>query len=199
MENTIREEAEKVAKEAKFLRSTLFDSPGWQDLGVKDGVHGYKKKEGSTVYIKGITTVPHPPKKVADFIWDPANSNKFETNVGFFKILHNFGMIRIEHKMKNLPWPVANRDMVTSASRENIGKDIHIVTKSIEIGVPQEKRIVRATNFITSYYMKDIEDKSTEISYMTGVNPNGSIPGFIISQLSERQAFHLSKIRDNLV
>lgn len=198
MESSIREQAEKVAEEAKTLRSVLLESTGWQDLGVKDGVHGYKKTEKGTVYLKGISTVPHPPKKVADFIWDPLNNSKFESQIGFFKILHNFGMIRIEHKMKNLPWPVYNRDMVSVALREEIGKDTQIITKSIDIGEPIPNRIVRATNFVSSYYLKDIEEKSTEINYITGVNPNGSIPLFLINILAERQAFHLSKIRDNL-
>ena len=199
MESSIREQAEKVAQEAKTLRSVLLESAGWQDLGVKDGVHGYKKRENGTVYLKGTSTVPHPPKKVADFIWDPLNNSKFESQIGFFKILNNFGMIRIEHKMKNLPWPVYNRDMVCVALREDIGKDVQIITKSIDIGVPLANRMVRATNEVSSYYLKDVDEKSTEINYITGVNPNGSIPGFIINLLADRQAFHLSKIRDNLV
>lgn len=198
MEGQIREQAEKVAQEALTIRATLLAAPDWRDLGESDGVHGYQREQGEDVFIKGVAMVNFPPQDVADFIWNPANRVKFDSDLGFFNVLHDFGNIRVEHQLKNLPWPVDNRDMVSMNKRENVGEDIHIYSRSIQLDVPLAEKTVRADGILNSYYLKNIEDIATEILYVSGANPRGSIPHLIINQLAGKQAFHLSKIRDSL-
>ena len=198
MEGQIREQAEKVSQEALELRSALLAASDWQGLGESNGVHGHKRELGEDVFVKGIATVNFPPQEVADFIWNPANREKFESDLGFFNVLHDFGTSRVEHVLKKLPWPVDNRDMVSICKRENVGEDVHIYSRSIELDVPLAEKTVRAFGLLNSYYLKNIEDIATEIIYLAGANPRGSIPHLIVNQLAGQQAFHLSKIRESL-
>ena len=198
MEGQLREQAEKVAQEALAIRTSLLAASDWRSLGETDGVHGYQREQGEDVFIKGVATVNFPPEQVADFIWNPENQGKFDADLGFYNILHNFGNIRIDHQLKKLPWPVDNRDMVSVTKRETVGEDIHIYSRSIELDVPLAEKTVRATGILNSYYLKNIEDIATEVLYVSGANPRGSIPHLIINQLAGKQAFHLSKIRDSL-
>jgi hypothetical protein len=198
MEGQIREQAEKVLQEALTIRSTLLAASDWVSLGESNNVHGYQKEQGDDVFVKGIITLNFPPQEVADFIWNPANREKFESDMGFFNILHDFGTYRVEHILKKLPWPVDNRDMVSIAKRENVGEDVHIYSRSIEVDVPLAEKTVRAFGLLNSYYLKNIEDIATEIIYIGGANPRGSIPHLVINQLAGQQAFHLSKIRESL-
>jgi hypothetical protein len=198
MEGQIRESAERAISEAKSLKSQISTAADWRSLGESKDVQGFQREDGDVVFVKGVCVINFPPNVIADFLWDNSNRSKYEDDVGSLNILHDFGDTRVELLHKKMPLIVDDRESLYAIKRENEGENILIIGRSIESNVPVTGGRVRATTHIQSYHLVDVEGIATEVTMIMGVNPNGSIPQVLITQLAGNAAFQLSRVRDSL-
>lgn len=53
---------------------------GWEDLGVKDAVHSYRKPAGSGIYyIKGVGEIPCPAQTICDLTSDHSRKKQWDS------------------------------------------------------------------------------------------------------------------------
>jgi hypothetical protein len=195
MEGQARESAEAAIHQAFIEFESLESRTNWEDLGVKDDVHGYRTSEGDRVLTKGVGTIGHPPEAVARFLSDLSKRKLYMENLEKTEILHDFGELKVLHEQIKLNWPISSRDVVFASKKVLKGEDIFIIAKSVDVGFPEVPDFVRAEVILGAFYLKNIEDIATEVTHISGTDPKGSIPSAVVNAMSEKRAFLLSTIR----
>lgn len=198
MEGPHQESAEKSIQQALSEYESLKSNPNWEDLGIKDQVHGFSLFDGDRLYTKGQGTIPHPIQTVSNYLSDPLNRRQYMSHLESLQILHNYGDLKIIHEVLKLHWPVSNRDTVYATKSLKIGDDVVIISKSVEIGFQQTNGVVRAEVILGVFHLRNVEGVATEVTHISGTDPKGSVPKSFVNMMSKRRAFMISSIRDIL-
>lgn len=195
MEGQHRAEAERVAESCINDFLALLNRTDWQSLGERDGVSGFQMNIDGRNTIKSIGVIPFPPQAVCEYILDTSQKKNWDKMLIESKILHNFGDVRIVQESFSAPWPVSGRDFVFAVKWVNREKDILMVARSIEIGVPHQRGVVRGEVVTSGFLLKKLEDNNTEMTYSVCMDLKGMIPNMLVNQMAKNQVGNVYKIR----
>ena len=179
------------------LLALLESNQGWEEIGTKDGVRGYQRStpEGKQL-IRSIGTIPRSVEEIAAFILDNSKKKSWDgmciesRNVKVFN-----ETFKIVYERFSAPWPVSHRDFVFASRKFERPDGAILVGKSIDAGVPEERGVVRGEVITSGFYLKRIDQNTTEMTYLVAVDPKGSLPGFVVNKLGKNQCANVNKIR----
>ena len=179
----------------------LSRTTGWEDLGAKEGVTGGKIPAGeSALQVRVQTVINRTPEQIHAFLWEFTNKPRWDDVIKEIRMVKPLGdHMRIMYEQSNAPWPVSNRDMVYAQRYVERPDGIMILNKSIDIGVPENKGVVRAEVLFSSIYLKRIGDgSSTELTSVGSIDPKGSIPNAIVNKSAKKQITKIIALRKAL-
>lgn len=177
---------------AEFL--SLLDSSDWTDLGTKDEVKGYSRSFDSLEMIKSVGMINYLPEDISDYLLDLSHKKDWDEMLLESKTLYDYGDLKIVHETFNAPWPVSARDFVFVIKKIVKGDDILFVARSIDIGIPEQEGVVRGDCKTSGFYLKNVEDVATEMTYIVSVDPKGMIPTAIVNFVARQQVGNVNKI-----
>lgn len=178
---------------------SILSSSNWTELGVRDEVKGFQKSEGGKLFVKGEGFIKLAPEKIAEYLWNLNNRKEYIEELESLKILHEFDDIKVAHEVMKLPWPLSSREIIYALKKIKQDEDFFIVGRSVNIGIKENPDVVRADSFLRGFYLKNVKNIATKVTYINSGNPGGNIPTFAINQASARQAFLVSKIRSVVI
>uniref|UniRef100_A0A0B7BBA9 START domain-containing protein 10 n=1 Tax=Arion vulgaris TaxID=1028688 RepID=A0A0B7BBA9_9EUPU len=83
------------------------------------------------------------------------------------------------------PPPLKNRDFVTQRSWLDCGCEKIIINHSVNhTAWPSKKGMIRGVSYLTGYYIVELEDKKTQITYISQSDPKGNLPAWAINKLT---------------
>jgi hypothetical protein len=83
------------------------------------------------------------------------------------------------------PPPLKNRDFVTQRSWLDCGREMFIINHSVNhSGWPQRKGMIRGISFLTGYYVVQLEERKTQLTYVSQSDPKGNLPSWAINKLT---------------
>lgn len=84
------------------------------------------------------------------------------------------------------PAPLKNRDFVTQRSWLDCGFEKIIMNHSVNHKArPIKKGVIRGISFLTGYYLMKLEDKKTQLIYISQSDPRGSLPAWAVNKLTK--------------
>ncbi|XP_059152728.1 START domain-containing protein 10-like [Physella acuta] len=84
------------------------------------------------------------------------------------------------------PAPLKNRDFVTQRSWLDCGYEKIIFNHSVNhTARPLRKGVIRGVSYLTGYYITKLEDKKTQLTYVSQSDPKGNLPAWAINKLTK--------------
>jgi len=94
---------------------------------------------------------------------------------------------------------VSNRDFVFASRVIRIGNDFLLTARSIETELsPERSGIVRGSIDTSGFYLQQIAEGVTRVTYVVNVDPKGMLPLFLVNKLGNNQCQVVHKIRTRL-
>jgi hypothetical protein len=171
---------------------------GWEDLGVKDAVHSYRKAtESGLYYIKGVGDMAFAPQTVFELTRDYNRKKQWDQMFMDGRVVHEFNAhSRVLYEQFSAPWPVTNRDFLFATHTQEAADLIVSAGFSVEHpSVPQTKGFVRAHMEIGGFVFRSLGNGQTRVTYTLFMDPRGSIPQMVVNSTQKKQTQNVSKIR----
>lgn len=171
---------------------------GWEDLGVKDDVHSYRKQtETGLFYIKGVGDMNFPGETIFTLVRDHSRKKQWDQMFMDGRNVHEFNdHIRLVYELYSAPWPVTNRDFLYINYVQRLPDAIVSSVFSVEHpSVPPVKNAVRAHTEIGGFVIRDLGQGRTRVTYTLFMDPRGSIPQMVVNSTQKKQTQNVSKIR----
>ncbi len=174
---------------------------GWEDLGVKDAVHSYRKPAGSGIYyIKGVGDLPFPAQTICDLTSDQGRKQQWDSMFKEGRTVHTFSdHSRLIYEQFSAPWPVSNRDFLLINYVQQTAELVISVNFSVEhTSVPPVRGVVRAHTEVGGFIYRKLGERATRVTFVLCMDPRGAIPQAIVNTSQKKQAQKISKIREFL-
>ena len=194
MEGQYRNEAERIAESSINDFLALLQTGGWNDLGERNGIHGFQKNIDGRATIKAIGVLDFSAMDVCNFLLANDKKKSWDSMLIESKILHNYGDVRIVQESFSAPWPVSGRDFVFAMKWMDRGDDILMVAKSIDIGVADARGYVRGEVINSGFLIKKLSATSSEVTYSVCIDLKGMIPTMLVNKMASNQVSNLHKI-----
>jgi hypothetical protein len=181
-----------------FVIIQILNSEDWTGIGINKGVKCFQRYNGDNKVLLGICLMDFSIDEVANYLIDSRNKESWEPLLLSSHVLLDFGECKIIQEVFKAPWPVSKRDFVFVAKKEVVGEDVLLVGKSVEIGVPEGRGIVRAEVIMSGFYLKKLNNGQTEVKYLVCIDPKGNIPMIMANFAAGQQLVCLDRIRSGL-
>ena len=124
-----------------------------------------------------------PSKTILDELLEaPDYYEGCESNVSYYvKELSNNQHVFYAHK--DLPWPIKDRDIVTLLTVDKIDKNtIKLTLESLPDELPKKDKTIRVKKLM-GYWLLEEMDSKTMVTQQLFLDPEGSLPPFVVNNL----------------
>lgn len=173
------------------------ETEGWEDLGVKDAVHSYRKPTASGLYyIKGVGDLAFPGLSIYRLIQDLSYKKHWDPMFLTGRVVHAYSPDkRVLYEQFSAPWPVTNRDFLY-ATYASLSPDLIVsVGFSVEANMQQVKGMVRGDMAIGGFVFRTLGNGLTRVTYLLLIDPKGSVPQMVVNSTQKKQAQNVGNIR----
>lgn len=185
----------KIAEDADFKRfkEVCDGTDGWKLEAQKQKTMVWTKLNDLSDFkmVKIITVFDDVPGSVMyDVIHDPLYRKTWDQSMldGFEICVINPNN-DIGYYAIKCPPPLKNRDFVTQRSWLDTGDEYIIFNHSVNHAKrPPKKGIIRGVSYLTGYYIRRINDKSCQFTYVSQSDPKGNLPAWAINKLTRIMA-----------
>jgi hypothetical protein len=186
-----------VLDEATRRALDLMNSPDWEDIGEVDDVYCSRRQTESGIYMsKSIGVINHSADEICRLLWTFNRKKEWDDSLDHIYVVREFNeSCRIMYQRFSAPWPVSYRDFVIATRYETVDDCVFLVGESVEAGVAEVDGVVRGEVIASCYKLKKLSPNATEVTYMTGINPKGSIPTMVINAVGKKQCLIIGKLR----
>lgn len=132
---------------------------------------------------KAITLIDTPSKVILDELLDaPDYYEGCESNISYYvKELENNQHVFYAHK--DLPWPIKDRDIITLLTVEKIDTlTTKLTLESLPDELPKKSKTIRVKKLMGHWLLKEMDNK-TLVTQQLFLDPEGSLPPFIVNNL----------------
>lgn len=184
----------KIAEDSDFkqFKEVCERSDGWRiEVDKQKTVVWTKQNELSDFQMVKIRTVFDVPASVIyDVIHDPLYRKTWDHSMleG-----HEICVINpnndIGYYAIKCPPPLKNRDFVTQRSWLDTGNEKIIFNHSVNHKKqPGKKNIIRGISYLTGYLIRDVDDRTCQMTYVSQSDPKGNLPAWAINKLTRIMA-----------
>jgi len=155
----------------------------------KDGIIIYKEKDAHNNLNRIIasTVIPENSLKILSLICDAENhENWVYANHGAY-ILDSIDPYHwIYYSISKAPWPINNRDIVSSVELfiDNQTYTIRVESNGKPNLIPESPNMVRIPILHSKWVLQKIDDENTRVKLDILVDPGGNIPNWVINLFS---------------
>ena len=166
--------------------STVSDNQ-WTLKKQKNGITSYTRDVALSKYkaVKGETILPVSTARLFAAINDAAACPEWvdtckESYIHQTVSEHEFFI----YTLNDLPWPVKDRDVLAHVKwHQDSGGAVVMHSKAVSNRVAKKKGIVRIEMATAQWRFMPLESGSTAASFEIHMDPNGSIPGWLLNRL----------------
>lgn len=207
----------KILKEANaaFEKAiSVGEGKGWTFLKNYNGVQCYLKNEGDLTHTKGVGTIHAPPLVVAAYMTDPAHRDDYDDLYKRDTLLRELDLAQVRKHLNEAsvdmcdvkyveyksPFPMAitARDSVLLSCRqiEKNGTVKVIMVSAPDSLHPPTAKYVRAHVFTAGIKLEPhpTEEGACLMSNVQMIDPNGSIPSWIVKTVAPERAGMSAKV-----
>jgi hypothetical protein len=166
----------------------LINDSLWKKEVDKNGLQVFTRPWPGSNFIaaKSVDTLHFPIKRVVAMMYDvDAYDQWIADNLAFFKILEwdKKAQYVITHFGMDMPWPVANRDVVVVShySQDPITKIVTLNARAIDGIVPEKKGYLRIPKSISRGTVIPLNENTTLVIAEGHGEPGGWLPAWLIN------------------
>lgn len=171
-----------------FTGSSQAEQPEDWTLAVEEqGIRIYTRDVAGSGFkaYKGVTVIDAPLASVLGIFSNPkANREWLEGCVSFEEIDRSSFYSYSVYQVWDLPWPAADRDFVVGVDIERVEDGVFHIRMQDQAGQkPEHPDRVRASMRSGYYRLTEVAPGKTEVIMSQHVEPNGSLPGWMVNSL----------------
>ena len=174
------------------------ETKGWQRIGAHRSTEIWNKKDASDyIKFKRIGHIRVPPKRILEFLQDPANAKRWNETLVESRLVRMVGRWQILYQRAELPWPLKPRDFLLVASGTEINEGVAYVLSSIEL--PEAAPRTQAVRGHIDYSCVIAEDDmngGSKVTYISSVKLNEDLPHRVVYSLIQTRNSAIESIRD---
>ena len=167
-----------------------FERLGWKSISCTKGEKGVSVE---TAHVKGsdikafraISTYNISIDKMKNAIFDMDHFAEWMSGAVRASLIEKYDNdFQATYYENHAPWPVKNRDgvIIQKALRTN-AKTIRICIRSNNTLIRKMKGLVRVEHLDGAWILQDIGDNRTKLTYQVHLEPNGSVPDWLINSM----------------
>lgn len=189
-----------LLNEAATRALDMMANADWEDIGEVDEVYCFRRQTDSGIYMsKSTGVINHSAESICALLWSYNRKKEWDDSLDHIYVVNEFSEnCRILYQRFSAPWPVSYRDFVLAVKFEDMGDSIVLIGQSVDAGVAEVDGVVRGEVINSCYKLKKLGPNATEVTYMTGIDPKGSIPTMIVNAVGKKQCLIIGKIRNIL-
>ena len=156
-------------------------------------------KDSNLKEFMAMTTIETPLKLILNELLEaPDYYEGCESNVSYYvKELNSNQHVFYAHQ--DLPWPIKDRDIVTLLTVDKLNsKTIKLTLESLPDELPSKTKTIRIKNLMGYWLLEEMEGKTT-VTQQLFVDPEGSLPPFVVNNLLVKGPFKTFKDLRNSV
>jgi len=184
----------------------LHPDVGWQSLGVKDGVHIYRKRypDSSFDSVKGVSIIHRPPHLIQSFLGHPNNRRLVDDLFLSGRIVkhlsHDTKIVQYCFKARN--WCARQQTDMCLLLHQGVcndGRSLICLGLSVDDpSCPPRPPFTRATVRASGWLLKSMNGGlSTHATYIVSPDGNG-FPSWVVNLLSTKQPMIVKNVREYL-
>ena len=162
---------------------------GWTLKKDMDGIRIYTRAlAGKNIKeYKAITLVDASMDAVVqELLTAPVYLNAPLPDISYLVSEHNNSEY-VFYVKKDLPWPIRDRDVVTSLKIEHKDqKHCKLILKALPDGLPKSKGILRVKELMGHWLIETTEEGKTKVVQQLFFDPEGTLPDFLVNSLLVR-------------
>ena len=167
------------------------ETPKWEKVSHEDGVLVHQKEQpGSDLpAFRGRGVVKAGILEILAVLDDGDRAKEWMHRcVESVVVERSSDFERVTYNKTDAPWPVSDRDVVVRSKMTLNPKTKTVLIRFRAIKhkkYPASEDTVRMTELSGHFKLKVINEKKTIVEYMVKANPGGSIPTWLVSEVSE--------------
>jgi len=175
-----------------FAAPVMAAPPGWESLGVTDGVEVARKSvpNSSLFAFRGEADVDVPIGVLAEVLWRDGMGVEW---VDMMILSERVELLdedtKIVHQGYGLPWPISDRDYVMeeAATFDPVTKTFTLQFKSVEhAAMPVQDSYVRARAYRTFWRLKANDTPGhTHVEVEVHTDPMGMLPAWLVNMIQK--------------
>ncbi len=162
----------------------------WELLTTEEGIEVSRLQIPGRALpvLRGIGIVEAEPVAVLEVLRDIPRQTEWMYSCEESKVLRREGeTILYVYNRTNLPWPVADRDVVVRSEAVTVefGREIHVFFRTApEERVEPRDGIVRMPRLEGHWKLAGIDPGRTRVEYQVDADPGGQLPAWLVRMLS---------------
>ena len=135
---------------------------------------------------------------VSELLTAPRYEGSCEPGISYYiKQLSDNQHVFYAHKP--LPWPIRDRDIITLLTVEKISDlKYKLILESFPDAIPEKEKTIRIKKLM-GYWLLEADGNTTKITQQLFVNPEGTLPAFVINNLLIKGPFKtFSELKETL-
>ncbi len=170
-----------------LLMFLVFDSWGqsveWKYEKTVDGIKIFSKKSGKVKEIKIETTFDASLSTVTEAVLDVTGFTKWIYKVTSARVIRTYGPNKVLYRnVIDMPWPVADRDVVVITTVKQDEKTGIVTTEDTNSAdsFPRDKAYIRIEDFKAKWIFEPLGGK-VKGTYFFRSDPGGDVPDWMVN------------------
>ncbi|MCC1483350.1 START domain-containing protein [Winogradskyella immobilis] len=184
-----------------FTSTLLLAQTDWTLKKDDNGIKIYTRPVADETLdeYKAITVVDtRIDNVVSELLTAPKYEDSCEPGISYYiKQLSDNQHVFYAHKP--LPWPIRDRDIITLLTVEKISDlKYKLILESLPDAIPEKEKTIRIKKLM-GYWLLEADGNTTKITQQLFVNPEGTLPAFVINNLLIKGPFKtFSELKETL-
>lgn len=178
-----------------FFSTLLTAQNNWRLEKDENNIKIYTRdaKDSAFKEYKAVTVIDTPSKYILhELLEAPAYHENCAPGISYYvKALNNKQHVFYAHK--DLPWPIKDRDIVTLLTLNKISDTTTKLTlESLPNALPSKSKTIRVKTLM-GYWLLEEMGAQTKVTQQLFLDPEGSLPAFIVNNLLVKGPFQTFK------
>jgi len=175
-----------------FINFFGFSQGSWQLKKDTNNIKIYTRPTTNSNFneYKAVTSIATSLDVVLkELLSAPQYNNNHQSGISYYvKQLNENQHVFYAHKP--LPWPIKDRDIVTLLTIERINDNkIKLILESLPEAVPEKSKTLRIKKLMGHWLLEETENNKVMITQQLLIDPEGSLPPFIVNKLLVKGPF----------
>jgi hypothetical protein len=158
--------------------------PDWEKKRDRDGIVIYTRvsEDSPLKEYRAQAEINHPIQDVYEFSIDLERRPEWVIRCMGLEILDTVegGLIRY-HTSYDIPWPMADRDLVVSAKFSFDGEKARLLTTNTNLDYPREEGMIRMPRYREDVSLEQLAPRRTRFRAEGFADPGGKLPAWIVN------------------
>lgn len=155
----------------------------WEILDRSDGIEVALREEAgrNLPTMRGRAVLRGDIERLVAIFLDLERATEWAEGASKVTVVSRNDAHAIVHTHVELPWPVWDRDLVTSSKLVTVEPDNEYVwaMTAVDGSVPEKEGVVRMKDATTRFHMKKEGPGKVWVEYLVNVHPGGNIPDWL--------------------